>query len=83
MTTTLDPTLLPALDKIYDLLGQRPAAPVQPKPATDYHVECFKKLCERDTAVRALVQPVRAGNGDEWLRRVQLENAGQLDCFGE
>lgn len=62
MTTSLDPTLLPALDAIYGLLGQRPAPACQPKPLTDtedYHVAIFRRECERDAKLRQLMQPAQ------------------------
>jgi hypothetical protein len=52
MTTNLDPTLLPALDAIF---GKETVRRYAPEPAADYHVECFRRQCERDANLRELM----------------------------
>lgn len=66
MTTDLNTKLyLSAMDAI-----QRGPAPrhYAAEPAADYHVECFKKLCERDAAVR------------EQMAEREEEPAGEIDA---
>ena len=61
MNTKLDPTLLPALDAIYGLLGERPAprkyAPQPEADATDYHVLVLHRELERRAELRDVVAP--------------------------
>jgi hypothetical protein len=53
--TTLDPTLIPALDAIIGALERGPRRDVSEAPA-DYHLECFRRQCERDAELREVMQ---------------------------
>jgi hypothetical protein len=76
-----------------DVLSRFAPPAMERGPANDPHtdlvrhyvgdpaVDQFKRECKRDEPYRG--RRGVAGNGDEWLRRVRLENAGQLDAFEE
>lgn len=74
-------SVLAATDLGLDALSRGPRR-YAPDPAADHEVANFQRQVQRDRTYRGAQyhQPL---NGDEWLRRAELERAGQRDMFGE